>query len=608
MARKALSLSFLLFWLVVGGCTRHESAPAIPENLRSFSTTDIYGQGEAPQCKLMLDAYCTSLYSPQARGNLEVKRGPSSAIQVLQGETQNGFSQVYYRYAMAKIRNRRALPADLLQQLNEMRYFERLSSYLARAPRDRMSLKDRLDSERSGYELSAAWNSAVSQTVLARTTRKFPGYHAIPEALMPIELSLERRRIQRNLISEISKALWRGDKNWKKVEEGFERLQESFLRLIARLDVKESVRADWAARIREVKLVLPGSLPAIAAGECATTTVNAFYYSHLNLLTVCAGDFNSEDIIQTLAHEMAHSLGIDRSRYLFQARSPIGHSIAALRESVCRPEKFSCEIWNEFKEGFQGRLNSLKGFEPELPEFQRCLKRRQTSRVLRDADLERIVRSEVSDRLSELASTDSFLRITKQKIPYRDGKYRKNPNYLNPCSYSLWSQGEESIDDALSTLMFFTAEYRCSAEPGPESMKQAIEVSKTMTTDLLRETLRSEGEFSDLEALEKEGFASAPYERFSDVVGSYAMADYLETLPSMADRQNKFLASSSWQCLEPSLASHFPEESSVEKQYVFETHTEGDLRKKELFSTPIRRAIGCQKDFEFEECRLPLRK
>lgn len=606
MALRHLSAAVLFLTLLLG-CSHAELLPEPETKFRSFSTTDIFGKGEAPQCKLMLDAYCTSLYSPQAGGNLEVKRGPSS-IQVLQGETPNQFSQVYYRYALAKIRNRRGLPADLLLHLNELDYFSRLSAYLARPPRARMNVKQRLVSERQGLELGAAWNAAVAQTVLERAARRFPGFHTIPEALLPIELSLEKRRIQRNLISEISKALWRDDKNWRKVEDGFARLQQSFLRVIDRLDASEELRRDWAERIREVKLVLPGSVPAIAAGECATTTVNAFYYSHLNLLTVCAGDFNSEDIIQTLAHEMAHSLGIDRSRYLFQARSPIGKAITGLRENVCRPEKFSCEAWNDFRAGFSSRLSSLRGFRPELPEFQRCLKRRQTSRTLEEKDLERIVKGEVSDSLSELASTDSFLRITKEKIPYRDGKYRPNPNYLNPCAYSLWSQGEEPIDDALSTLMFFTAEYRCAPAPGPEAMKRAIEVAKEMTTDLLRESLRSEGEFSDHPALEREGFASPPYERFSDVVGSYAMADYLESLPSYSDRQNKFLASSSWQCVEPSLASHFPEESSVEKQYVFEVHSEGDERRKELFSAPIRRAVGCEKDFEFEECRLPLRR
>ena len=86
------------------------------------------------------------------------------------------------------------------------------------------------------------------------------------------------------------------------------------------------------------------------------------------------------------------------------------------------------------------------------------------------------------------------------------------------------------------------------------------------------------------------------------------MAEFLSELPNKWDRQNKFLASSSWQCIEPSLASHFPEESAIEKEYIFDAHTEGDQRRKELFTTPIREAISCEKDFEFKECELSFKK
>ncbi|RYZ93830.1 MAG: hypothetical protein EOP11_27255, partial [Proteobacteria bacterium] len=65
-------------FLLLGACSTSETFEEPAADFRSFSTSDIYGKGEAPQCKLMLDAYCGSLYSPQAAGNLEVKRGLSS--------------------------------------------------------------------------------------------------------------------------------------------------------------------------------------------------------------------------------------------------------------------------------------------------------------------------------------------------------------------------------------------------------------------------------------------------------------------------------------------------------------------------------------------------
>jgi hypothetical protein len=336
--------------------------------------------------------------------------------------------------------------------------------------------------------------------------------------------------------------------------------------------------------------------------------VNAYYFTYLNVLTVCAGDFNSEDILQTLAHEMAHSLGIDRSTYLFEVNSDFGKQLATFRANVCKPEAFSCDQWATYKSSFQQKLSSLDGYVPQVHEFNQCLKRRPTSKELGDEDIDRFARTIVNDRMSDLASGDRFLRLTKSQIPMRNGKLQKNPNYLNPCEYSLWSQGEEPIHDPLTTMLYFTAEYRCSDKKGAEKLKSAIEVSKAMTTELFKRVLKVEGEFSSRSLLENQGYSSPPYERFADVVGSYALAEVLKLVPEKWNRRNVYLASSSWQCIEPSLASRFPDESAVENEYVFDDHTGGDLRQKELFSTPIREAIGCQKDFEFNECSIPRKK
>lgn len=559
-----------------------------------------------PKCKAMMDSYCNALYSPEAQGNLEVDQGRFK-IEVLQGETLNEFSQVFYRYSKAKLRSRSSLPDDFRATLERASYFTKLRSYLERSPRATMSFTDRLSSENLSLELGYIWTAAINETILARMSAKFPGYHKIPEGVMGVELQLERRRLRRLLISEISRAVWRDDKNWQRVEQGFDRLKISFLRMIQQLDIAKSVADDWAERISEVQLALPGSMPAISDDECSSTTANAYYYTYLNVLTVCAGDFNSEDILQTVAHEMAHSLGIDRSAYLFQVNSDFGKHLATFRANVCKPEAFSCDQWAAYKSSFETSLTSLDGYEPQVREFNQCLKRRPTSKVLGEAEIERFSRTIVADRMSDLASGDRFLRLTKPELPMKNGKMEKNPNYLNPCEYSLWSQGEEPIHDPLTTLVYFTAEYRCSSQTGAQKLKNAIEVSKAMTTRLIEKVLRVEGEFSSRNVLETEGYASPPYERFADVVGSYALAELLKTVPEPWSRRNVFLASSSWQCLEPSLASRYPDESAAENEYVFDEHTGGDLRQKELFSKPIRDVVRCEKDFEFNECTLPMK-
>lgn len=600
---KARGWSFIMVFGFLIGCTSVKLAPE-PIPLKTFSSDAFVQEDEMPKCKHLLDSYCKFLYAPDVMGNIQVKRAQSST-QILQGETVNGFSQVFYRYAEAKLRYQARLPKDFNAILRRYDYFNKMREFLNRKPRETMSVSQRLHSEKLDYDLGSIWAMAVNETVLNRMMQKFPGFHKVPDKLIPLELVLEQRRLRRVLISELSNALWRDDKNWKDVEHAFVRLQDGYSRLISKLDIPKSLQESWQQKIREIKLVVPGAIPAISDEECSSTTINAYYFTNLNMLTICAGDFNSEDIMQTLAHEMGHALGIDRTQYLFQIESDFGRNLSRLRQQLCQPETFSCEEWEKYKSKFDARLTSLDGFRPDLPEVQRCLKRRQTAKPLVEDDIHRFARNIVTDRISDLASSDRFLRITKPTIPMRNGLEQQNPNYLNPCSYYLWSQGEEPVDSELTTLLFFTAEYRCSAEPAPQKMKNAIEIAKALSIKVVEKSLAIEGEFSARSLLETEGFSSAPYERFADLIGGYAMAELLEELPNEWDRRNKFLASSSWQCLEPSLASHFPNESAVEKEYVFDAHAEGDQRRKELFSTPIRKAIGCEKDFEFQECHLP---
>ena len=592
--------------LLVSCVSTEPPKPQPPPALRTFSSDNLYSPQQQPQCKSMLDNYCNFLYSPDVLGNLEVKRTHDS-IKVLQGETHNQFSQVFFRYSQAKVQNQKSLPKDFYAVLVRHAYFEKLKTFLERTPRTVMTLEQRLTSEQLDYELGFIWSTAFNEAILSRMETKYPGFHKLPDTMIPLELQLERRRMRRHLVSDISQALWRNDRNWKRVEQAFTHLQDSYLRMLAKLDIPEETRNSWRNRVLEIKLVLPGAFPAISNEECSSTTSNAYYYTYLNVLTICAGDFNSEDISQTLAHEMGHALGLDRGLYLYAVNSNLGKKTAELRQQVCAPKSFDCANWAAFKNQFPGAIAELNGYKADLPEFQRCLKRRETAKALTAEDIARVARTLTADRISDLASSDRFLRVTKPEFPTPNGKSLKNPNFLNPCSYYLWSQGEEPVDDELNTMVFFTAEYRCTDKPDAQRMRDAIEVAKGMTDQVLRKTIEMEGEFSARSILETEGFSSPPFERFADVIGSYALAQMLSELPSQTDRQNHFLASSSWQCLEPSLASHYPEESSIEKEYIFDPHLEGDQRRKELFTGPIRDVISCHKDFEFKECSLPFK-
>jgi hypothetical protein len=138
-------------------------------------------------------------------------------------------------------------------------------------------------------------------------------------------------------------------------------------------------------------------------------------------------------------------------------------------------------------------------------------------------------------------------------------------------------------------------------------LHRSIEVSKVLTAIIIEASLHAEGEFSDRTELTSEGLSSPPFERFADVLGTYAVAEYLKSLTSNWEQRTKFLASSSWACEEPSLESKFPEESKIEHLFTIESHTQGEERKMELLSEPIRKILSCEKDFDFNECKLPFK-
>jgi len=590
-------ISILILFLI--SCSTVQKNDSVEVQKYSIVGSQQLGNG----CKSILDDYCNQLYAPKASGNLIIER--NKPIHILQGETQNQLSQVFYKYSLAKIKNKRLLPSDFFSILEKYDYFEKLDDFIRKHPVQRMTLEERLESEHLNYELGSIWQSAIEQTVLSRMSAKYRGFHQIPNRLMPIEYEIEEKRIRRNLISEFSRVLWRDDANWKKVTDGFNDLKASFLILFEELDIPKDVQEDWKEKIKSLVLVLPGSLPEISDEECSTTTINAYYYKYLNVLTVCAGDFNSEDILFTLAHEMSHSLGIDRSQYLYLQKSKLGTTLKNLRTNVCSAKnEISCEAWSNFKNNLPQYISELQDYHSPLIEFNRCLKKIPETKVISDSDFDRIAEKISKSRIANFASTDLFLRLIKNKLPMKNGKLQKNPNYMNPCSYYLWSKNEEPIDDEIYSLIFFAAEYRCNNDTEAQKLKNAIDTSQLLTKAIVLAALKAEGEFSDRTELVSEGFSSPPLERSADVLGTYVVAEYFKRFSKIWERRTKYLASSSWLCQEPSLDTKYPDESKIVQQFNLDSHVQGEDRIMEIFSQPIRESLSCEKDFTFKECHL----
>ncbi len=558
-------------------------------------------------CLALMSQYCDSLYGPESEGNLIIQQQRGGPIYILQGKTRNGLHHVYHELSRSKIRNRERLPRDFYFILKAHRYFETLDSLIHREPFEKMSLMDRIEANEVEHRVEHLWNLALSDTLITRLTNRFPEFPRIPASLLPPEMVHTSKMEQKILLSEISKAIWRDHPNWKKVTTTFEKLRKTYLKLIPALPVTPELKSDWIGRIRSLSLVLPGSLPEIVDQDCSSTTMNAFYYPNLNALTVCAGDFNSEDMMITLAHEMAHALDHSRSLHLFYKSSELSRKLEIFNQRLCggTPSAASCEDWSDFKTGTRELMEGISGFEPPLREFNRCLKKKPETRLLREEAITRFAESAIREKIRALADEEAFIRITQPALPLANGKRAKNPSFMNACHYLQTQWKHEDLSGELSILTVFGMEYQCSSASDPsERLRNSLKFTTSLFEQIEAEMIRNEGEFSERKELIDEDFSSPSSERFADSIGSLVIAEELREIQSAWDRRMTFLAGNSWQCDGPSLAREFPRETDVLRKYLHDTHTDGDDRKKDLLSTPIRRALGCVKDFEWNECSL----
>ena len=553
-------------------------------------------------CLNLLNNYCDELYSPEAFGNIRLER--ENPIKILQGDTKNQLSHVFYSYSKAKIKNKNKLPKDFLYFLNQNNYFKKLNSFISKKPIPQMSIEDRFRFELTNYDLGAIWQSSLNNTVLQRMNQKHPGFYKIPPKLIPIEFEIEQKKIRRQIITEISKEIWHEDQNWAKVVTGFTDLKQSFLNTFDSLSIPTDLKNTWKRRLTSMQLVLPGSMPEISDEECSTTTANAYYYDTLNVVTVCAGGFNSEDAIFTLAHEMGHAFDFETTFYNYSKETPLFLKLIKLRdESENGVNKKSCAEWSNFKQNSETLLKGFDKFSYSILETNRCLKVNKETQLMEDKDQVRIATKTTDIMFDYLASNNYFLRLTKEKIPVNAKRSEKNPNYKNPTSYFPWSRKSEPVDDMLYALVLFNFEYFCSNQTNKESnMKDSIDVAYKEMKKIIQYKLKTQGEFSENQEAIWENFSSPSSERFADFIATHAVADYLKRYQDLWEKRSKYLASLSWVCEPPSLSSKFKNESQVEREYEKDTHSQGNLRKMELFSAPIREILHCKKDFSFTEC------
>lgn len=569
-------------------------------------TIDLKDLSKPGGCSAIVSRYCDALYSPQYDGNITLA-SDDYKFTVKQGKTENEFSFAYYDYAKAQLDYQRYLPKDFLHVLRERGMFESLRAFLRRKPRKQMSLAERTENLRLASRLDSIWASAIDETVLLRMEKRFPGYSKLASGLIPFEFLQEKKRTDGILEAEIAVALWRQHPSWKRVERQFELVRGEYIKFVnSDPSLSDDLKKDWTERLQGLKLIIPGSDPTLAMGSCASTEINAYYFTNRNLLTVCAGDFNTEDSIQTLSHEIGHALDMERSLRLFEEKSDLAQRLTALTKASCSvttPPAFSCEAWDEFKDDYDDLLSDFGKFKTPKRELFSCLQEKKVKSRMGSDYIERVAREESIDEVEWAARNDLFLKLTKPQLPLSDGSMRPNILYMNACRNNPWFDDSDILEEESTLLTFFTSEYRCSTEEAADKkLQKAIDVAKKMQTELIEKRIKNEGMFSSRDRLQADGYATSSDERFADSIGAKVFARILEQKRTVVARRGLYLANVAWQCSRKSLRKMFPLEAKVQKDYYFDTHSEGVWRQHELLLEPIRKALSCEKDFEVKEC------
>lgn len=569
----------------------------------------------------MVENFCKDLWSDQHQGNEVLGSGPA-AIEIQLGRTPLDYDAGYEHYLRAVLEARKRLPADFRQVLERERYFDRLRKDLARAPRE-FKVPSRIlaiHDERAKRDL--LWYRALEVVSSARMEKRFPGFLRQERFNLPEEWRLASIRGRDELRAELFRAVWLDSPSWKRLVEEAEVIRSAYIRFIdEKLSLPNETKTEWIKRLRAVKFVAPGTVPARSDREtgCAAGLRNAYYHGDDHSITICSGYFSRWDLLQSLPHELTHALKLSPSLGDPVEPDPLTRSFSSLMSRTCSEKKLTCEEWGEWKKSFSVLVPPPAQSARLIEGFQSCINGEPIKKVPSTEKLEQIAQDAATDFLENEASQGGFLFMIAPDRGDLNGKRWKNPSYMNPCGLWPWP-----VDPPLrpwnTIKTFFVNEYRCSSQNGTteqdrtsspadrraNKMKSSIEEAKRLVRELYRKSVAYEGKYSASKRMQAEGFAKDIEERLADRLGREVGAFMLEQDSDPVRRRELFLAGIASFCDPPSLQRDFPAEFQVQKTYYFDGHAESDVRRREALIEPIRKALGCVNDVAIQECSLGL--
>jgi hypothetical protein len=559
-------------------------------------------------CSAISEKYCDELYDDEHQGNADIVAN-DSVLKVRLGKNKTGFSYGKAGFEVAKWLAQNKLPKTLLEFLNQYHYFDLLKKYLRTKPIADSTPDEALETDLIEKEAAAIWNWALEQTIDRETEfeAKVAGIEK-PSIKYEILLSRVSRRVRTNIYDII----WSNSDDWKAIAAQFEKVRIAFLQEIEEEPkLNREIKASWTETIKSIKIVPPSSDPDIEDRDCAEHEPNAYYYREKNVFTVCAGLIFGSEISGIVAHEIAHSLGIERTRREHLRQSAHFQEMKTLQAQVCNAESpRSCPpAWSQFKKSFTSNLDFLlKQFDPPVQPLLSCLQ--YNARELKawppsEADFKNLAEIRAKLQVSRGAANHLFFRLSKPRLALETGEESANPYYLNPCELSDWKESSYVPGSAWDLYFFFSAAHLCGdqTKSSAEQLDSAIVEARAVYSEVLQRVIPLARNFSSDVDLTGRGYSEDSEERFADFLGFRVLARLLKS-ESPVVRRAKYFSNISNFCEPHSSHKKYPDEMQAEKKHDLEPHSAGLRRRQETLVKPLREILNCAQDFEIPECEL----
>jgi hypothetical protein len=367
-------------------------------------------------------------------------------------------------------------------------------------------------------------------------------------------------------------------------------------------------------QLEAAKLTLPytSDYGLNAEDDCASTTVNAYYFSSRNELVVCAGLFNTfqseSSLYFVLAHELGHSIDTTRlSQFDYRENSSVYKNLARLVSK----EKMSCDEWAKAKQEMLDRPQEFQPVDGKRPleKLVACLKDRSQLKDFETAQVKALADYKADEDLARYAERNQFLKIAQPTIT-ENGELRPNPYFLKPENFTAYlrppfSDGKYRLEAGPRDI--FYRELTCAGEEngqGYEAIKDKEQRAKIFQQAMrvTQQVLRAKTEdwytfcgrgCSDLAAHQ---LAANSNENAADWFASQANQRYLARMKKQADRREASALSTALFCDAPSAVNDAPELAALEKEFSQESHPDSRVRRISVYSKEISEIVGCETD------------